>query len=293
MSRGPEDIFSGPRDWSEEGPINEGHGQPDDAVGSGSELGSGDDSADVLRAQRELREERKNLELPDLTQSILSRVEAERPFLNKKTRRAVWIGRSMMAAGVALAVLAGTLLYRYAPESVDVSRTPTPLSTLVHRVENQATQRIGSVQETMTVVSHMGLDHLQSMSNAEPVQMIRMVISMQPGSAGSAQSQVRICLGDECENAGAVWITTSSGGPVNNAGMMSRQLLQQRLQLIEAIQNGPRFPIVQLTHAQGVAANANAASPAVPVRVIHTGVMLGGQPTAAMDHDAELGLSPR
>ena len=91
-------------------------------------------------------------ETPDLTSSILSRVDAQRPFLDRATRRAIWIGRFGLGASVAMVVLSVCLAWRLFPERMDLSHQPSPLSAVVDTVGTHATTQLVSLRQSIDSV---------------------------------------------------------------------------------------------------------------------------------------------
>lgn len=86
---------------------------------------------------------------PDLTQSILARVDAHRPFLDRHTRRMVWVGRGALVACVAAVVLTAALMQRFAPDAVEILARPAPLSNVVESVKTNATERLVGLREAV------------------------------------------------------------------------------------------------------------------------------------------------
>lgn len=77
---------------------------------------------------------------PDLTDSILARVDEHRPFTDRRTRGLMLVGRLGAAAAVALVVLGVTLAYRYAPSATGWAGAPEPrpLSNVVEIAQTSA-----------------------------------------------------------------------------------------------------------------------------------------------------------
>lgn len=92
---------------------------------------------------------------PDLTSSILAQVDAQRPFLDRRTRRMLWAGRAALGLSVALVALGVALTHRWAPEAVEVVSRPAPLSNVVETVRTEATERLGDLRNAVaeTVVA--------------------------------------------------------------------------------------------------------------------------------------------
>jgi len=91
---------------------------------------------------------------PDLTGSILDQVAATRPFLDDKTRRLLWVGRASLGLSVAAVVLGVALTQRWAPRAVEfVSSRPSPLSSVVENVRNEAGIRLVGLREAAPLSS--------------------------------------------------------------------------------------------------------------------------------------------
>lgn len=100
---------------------------------------------DRLNSIREIAaqlQQSDDLAAPDLTHSILARVDANRPFLDRHTRRMVWVGRGALVASVAAIVLTAALMQRFAPETVEIVARPAPLSNVVESVKIDAAERL-------------------------------------------------------------------------------------------------------------------------------------------------------
>ncbi|HVU63086.1 MAG TPA: hypothetical protein VHC70_03860 [Phycisphaerales bacterium] len=89
---------------------------------------------DIRRVAYEMRE--TPIVAPDLTSSILDRVDAERPFLAPSVRRKLpWI-RIGVGGCVVLTALGIALTYRWAPRAVQaIAQQPAPISDVVQCVE--------------------------------------------------------------------------------------------------------------------------------------------------------------
>jgi hypothetical protein len=90
---------------------------------------------DIRRVAFEMRD--NPIVAPDLTSSILDRVDAERPFLAPSVRRKLpWI-RIGVGACVVLAALSVALTYRWAPKTVQaLAQQPAPISDVVQCVQS-------------------------------------------------------------------------------------------------------------------------------------------------------------
>ncbi len=75
---------------------------------------------------------------PDLSASILARVDAERGFVCRRGRALVWAGRAGAAATVALVALGLALAYRANPGSIDLTNRATPASDVIDSVSARA-----------------------------------------------------------------------------------------------------------------------------------------------------------
>jgi hypothetical protein len=85
-----------------------------------------DDIADVASSLRNAP-----IQTPDFTSSILDRVDVQRPFLAPSVRRRLpWI-RIGLGASVAFAALGIALTHRWAPEAVQLTEQPAPISDVV------------------------------------------------------------------------------------------------------------------------------------------------------------------
>lgn len=82
--------------------------------------------------------------VPDLSSSILARVDAERAFVCRRGRALVWAGRGVAAGLVALVALGLALAYRADPGSLDLQARATPASDVIdsfaHRAARQYVQ---------------------------------------------------------------------------------------------------------------------------------------------------------
>jgi hypothetical protein len=111
------------------------------------------------------------IEAPDLTASILDRVDAQRAFLAPSVRaRIPWL-RLGVLGGLSVLGLSCMLVLRYAPESVRLVERPAPLTAVVDRVE-QAVVQVGSAAP-MTALRQT----VETVSLAEPVSVLSVVAS--------------------------------------------------------------------------------------------------------------------
>lgn len=89
---------------------------------------------------------------PDLSASILARVDAQRGFVCRRGRALVWAGRAGAAATVALVALGLALAYRANPGSLDLATRATPASDVIDSVSARAAAQFvqirGAVEPT-------------------------------------------------------------------------------------------------------------------------------------------------
>jgi hypothetical protein len=96
---------------------------------------------------------RQPVSAPDLTASILRRMEEERPFVDAKTRRLVWVSRLGFAASLAVAALGVALMHRAAPELLRLSHRPEPLTDVVSTAGSEVTSRLQTIRSTLTAAA--------------------------------------------------------------------------------------------------------------------------------------------
>lgn len=92
------------------------------------------------------------IDAPDLTQSILNAVDAERAFLAPSVRRRIHISRWALGASVAMVVLGVALTVRWSPEVVQIAGGPAPISNVVKSVESNADVSLSSLRKTVQTV---------------------------------------------------------------------------------------------------------------------------------------------
>jgi hypothetical protein len=98
---------------------------------AGARLGKLHEIHGVMESMRE------PVQAPDLTDAILSRVEAERPFTDAGERRWIWAGRASVAAGILMLLGAVFVLHTLAPRSTTWANRPAPLSAVIDSAENE------------------------------------------------------------------------------------------------------------------------------------------------------------
>jgi len=91
-------------------------------------------------------------EAPDLTQSILDRVEDARPFAPPAIRHLVVAMRLALVCGAALVSLAVVLLHRAAPGARVIAQDPAPLTAVVQTASSGASVGLSSLRETLRTV---------------------------------------------------------------------------------------------------------------------------------------------
>lgn len=109
---------------------------------------------------------------PDFTNLILARVDAERPFLNHATRRAVWASRVGLGVSAAVLVLGVALTLRFAPKAVELAPAPAPLSAVVDTLGTGAEYRLQSIRAAVS-----------SAGNTPPSRVLSNVTGVAPSSA--------------------------------------------------------------------------------------------------------------
>ncbi len=93
------------------------------------------------------------IETPDFTNSILDRVDVERPFLAPSVRRKLpWI-RVGLGACVALGTLGVALTHRWAPEAVQLVQQPAPISDVVQSIECSTCLKLVAYRPAMLSVT--------------------------------------------------------------------------------------------------------------------------------------------
>jgi hypothetical protein len=130
---------------------------------------------------------------PDLTSSILNRVDATRPFLDGRTRRMLWVGRIALGVSVATVGLGIALTHRWAPDTVDlVSSRPAPLSNVVETVRTEAGVRL--VEFRVAVDSASQPDAASGSAAQSPSGgLLALVTSAAPTPASASSKPCTIC----------------------------------------------------------------------------------------------------
>lgn len=119
-----------------------------------SGFGDGAARRDRLRDIQEVMNSlRRPVEAPDLTGSILARVEQERPFVDPRTQRLVWVSRAGFAASVAIVALGIALMHRAAPGLLRLASRPQPLSDVVSTAETEVTAGLQSIRSTIAAAA--------------------------------------------------------------------------------------------------------------------------------------------
>lgn len=128
--------------------------------------------ADSLRQSRDV-------DVPDLTASILDAVDAERPFLSRRTRRMVIAGRFALGLSIVGVVAFIAVAHRLAPSSLEFSPQPAPLSAVVEKVQNEAQVKLADLQRQVRSVAALSDD------SSSPTHVLYTLVS--PGG-GSGQA---------------------------------------------------------------------------------------------------------
>jgi len=123
---------------------------------------------DISRVVDSLRAEREAA--PDFSQSILSRVHEERPFLAGQTRRCLYLGRAAIGLSVAVGVLGLALANRFAPGRLDLASSPAPLSNVLADVQDDAGRTVNQLRTTLNDVSETRPATILAVAFSEPVQ---------------------------------------------------------------------------------------------------------------------------
>ncbi|MBX3359426.1 MAG: hypothetical protein KF745_13485 [Phycisphaeraceae bacterium] len=144
-------------------PPRSGHRDSD-----GSPLGPGDQFRDPY-SRFELRRDRlsdisdvvRSLQAdaataPDLTDSILSRVNQQKPFLDPATRQFVVAGRAAMALAVLVVATSIALIFRFAPEYTSLAAAPKPLSDLVEVTQDATATQFETIRARIQTVAEVG-----------------------------------------------------------------------------------------------------------------------------------------
>lgn len=115
----------------------------------------------------ELRQSSEPVGTPDFASSILSRVDAQRPFLCEKTRQMIWVGRAAVGLSVAVMALGVALLYRWSPDTAELAGTPAPASMVLRTVQSnvaQTTQNIATFGQMKLSVGDSGTEAQRAVS---------------------------------------------------------------------------------------------------------------------------------
>lgn len=108
---------------------------------------------ELARTQRAVGLLREPIDAPDLTESIMARVERRRRFIHPAQRRTVRHGR-LVAAGAVLAVVLGlALTQRYAPQFLELAPRPRPITAVVEAGRAEAEQGARQLASTITSVA--------------------------------------------------------------------------------------------------------------------------------------------
>lgn len=145
---------------------------------------------DIALISATLRADQAAQAVPDLTASILDRVDAERAFLAPSVRRRVLIARAgLVGAGVML-VLGVVLTHRYAGGvlgEVDSSaRATTPVADVVASVQTRAQTQISEITSLSKAVAEADTQSTEQFLSA----VVTVASLDRPGTAGPNGSSV-------------------------------------------------------------------------------------------------------
>lgn len=90
--------------------------------------------------------------MPDLSSSILARVDAERAFVCRRGRALVWAGRGVAVGLIALVALGLALAYRAKPGSLDLQARATPASDVIDTFAHRAARQYVQIREAVEPV---------------------------------------------------------------------------------------------------------------------------------------------
>lgn len=165
-------------------------------------------------------------EVPDLTDAILGRVDAERPFLDSSTRRCLWVGRAAIVATVGVMALSAFLMYRFAPRAVELTPQPAPLTAVVESAEARVQQQVVSVQQSLSGAPQTLAEFVPRLGESDTLgknqarQCIRLVgPTMPPSVAAVREDDLQITL---CSPSGGmdVRVRAASFGPEQQVVVM-------------------------------------------------------------------------
>lgn len=88
-------------------------------------------------------------DVPDLTDSILSKVNERRAFTDRGVRRRVWATRAMIGGSVAFVALGIALAHRAMPGELELTPRPEPLSAVIMGVSSEATTQFQKIQTSI------------------------------------------------------------------------------------------------------------------------------------------------
>ncbi|MFN7021262.1 MAG: hypothetical protein ACK4WH_08060 [Phycisphaerales bacterium] len=136
--------------------------------------------SDIREIADSLRQSR-DVDVPDLTASILNAVDAERPFLSRQTRRMVIAGRFALGLSIVGVVAFIAVAHRLSPSSLEFSPQPTPLSAVVETVQNEAQVKLADLQRQVRSVAAL------SDESSSPSQVLYTLV-LPGGGSGQAMA---------------------------------------------------------------------------------------------------------
>ncbi|MCC6661776.1 MAG: hypothetical protein IT437_12920 [Phycisphaerales bacterium] len=106
----------------------------------------------VARTQRALSMLRGPVDCPDLTNRIMSRIERRRAFLPARLRSMVTGGRMLVAASLLLGLAGIFAIQRYAPEAVELTSAPRPVTRLLDSGKEGASESVRDLAGALRTV---------------------------------------------------------------------------------------------------------------------------------------------
>ena len=206
---------------------------------------------------------------PDLSDSILDKVDARRPFLDDKTRRMLWAGRAALGLSVAVVVLGVALTHRWAPNAVELVSRPAPFSNVVENVRSEAGVRLVELRvaagaaDTGANKSNGGL--LSLITTAAPVQTARTSTCSFCGPVLSPSDAARICTSSLTPSADATG-SLADRKISNSTNMLGSSRIFTRIRMVSStvgagIDDGRRLILDELAPLGSGAAGDSALSP--------------------------------
>lgn len=143
--------------------------------------------------------------VPDLSSSILARVDAERAFVCRRGRALVWAGRGVAAGVVALVALGLALAYRANPGSLDLQARATPASDVIDSFADRAARQYVQIREAVEP-ARSGSEFSVVLSGIAPIREYTDTI----GQAVFAATFVGPPVPDAAQSSTSVWYAGDS-----------------------------------------------------------------------------------